>query len=752
MRKSVVRKCLCIALASAMVFGEANAAFAAQSVNVQAQEETAVAADAAQIASVSDPAIWSAWSNPNSWDEKITVSASGCSKRVELWVNGKKVKTINNSRDDSYWNMDESIGTLWGSKYAIKVVAYNSAGKKVTKKLDTVTTNSPKVNDISGSALYSAGKTGYNQVMGATLYAYLDDYLKNVRYEVYRASKAGGQYKLIHRGVANTDSANSSISYTDNSALNLGTTYYYKIKLVTGRDKYVKTSRVISTSPAAKVKAEMGKTYVSVYPGDSYILKDMKNGEEPVYETKPSVTVSMSSGLANQYEIYRSTKEKSGYKKIATVYDRYYTDENIKKGTVYYYKVRPRYYSSATKKLYKGEMTDPVAAKYIMNSASMPTLTQTGDRTFKVEWFADNEASPDVSYELWYKRQDLKGDAYKKIGVTKNGSYVFKNAAPDGEYSVVIRTVKKTGSVVRYEISQSSGLQMGYTDQVYGFMANVTSSSVISGGRLRLKCDLSWQRDWNASGYIVTAYDNYNGKEVRLANIKRGKRTTYTFYNINSKKSGTKYSDVKVIPYRNGKLGNDNYGESWSVSALPSVSSVNVVRANSGASKITWKKVNGAKSYAVYRESALGYRTIIGITTKTSFIDRNLTNDLVYTYSVETTNSYTGVHDQAANYYVAYTHMLGTPRITAISNSGKRSVAIRCGKVSKSASYIVYRSTSRNGTYKKVGRMGKNLRFVDKNLKKGQTYYYKIVARTVNDGGKTVISNASAVRSVKIRK
>ena len=64
----------------------------------------------------------------------------------------------------------------------------------------------------------------------------------------------------------------------------------------------------------------------------------------------------------------------------------------------------------------------------------------------------------------------------------------------------------------------------------------------------------------------------------------------------------------------------------------------------------------------------------------------------------------------------------------------------------------MYRSTTKNGTYKKVGKLASNLTFVDKKLSKGKSYYYKVVAFSVNDGGKAVRSAASAVKGIVIKK
>lgn len=54
---------------------------------------------------------------------------------------------------------------------------------------------------------------------------------------------------------------------------------------------------------------------------------------------KVTITYKAASG-AKKYEIYRSTKKSSGYKKVATTTKTKYVDKKVKKGKKYYYKVR----------------------------------------------------------------------------------------------------------------------------------------------------------------------------------------------------------------------------------------------------------------------------------------------------------------------------------------------------------------------------------------------------------------------------
>ena len=75
------------------------------------------------------------------------------------------------------------------------------------------------------------------------------------------------------------------------------------------------------------------------------------------------------------------------------------------------------------------------------------------------------------------------------------------------------------------------------------------------------------------------------------------------------------------------------------------------------------------------------------------------------------------------------------------------SAEITWSAVSNVTGYNIYRSTSKNGTFKKVGSSTTNS-YTDKGLSKGKTYYYK-VASYVNSDGKQAVSAYTSVVSVK---
>ena len=80
--------------------------------------------------------------------------------------------------------------------------------------------------------------------------------------------------------------------------------------------------------------------------------------------------------------------------------------------------------------------------------------------------------------------------------------------------------------------------------------------------------------------------------------------------------------------------------------------------------------------------------------------------------------------------------LVAAPAKVKAQSAGYASVRISWGKVSYATGYAVYRATSKNGTYKYIGKTSKNY-YTDAKRTTGTTYYYKVRAyRTVNKANK----------------
>ena len=91
---------------------------------------------------------------------------------------------------------------------------------------------------------------------------------------------------------------------------------------------------------------------------------------------------------------------------------------------------------------------------------------------------------------------------------------------------------------------------------------------------------------------------------------------------------------------------------------------------------------------------------------------------------------------------------ISKPTNLKATQSGKNNAKVKWSKVEGATKYTVYRSTIKNGKYKKIGTSKKNS-YKDTKLKKGQKYYYKVVA---NYSDSKYNSDMSSSVNVKISK
>ena len=186
-----------------------------------------------------------------------------------------------------------NTGAKAGTTYWYKVKAVNSAGESAYSNIvsgrATVTTLT-----MGHSATSGKPQLTWKAVSGAA------------SYKVYRATSKNGAYSVI-----NTTKA---LTYTNTGAA-LGTTYYYKVEALNASGKSMGFSAIVE----GKVAPVLAVGYSSV-------------------SGKPQLTWKAVPG-ATEYQVYRSTQQNSGYKKINTTTSTSYVNTGAKAGTTYYYRI-----------------------------------------------------------------------------------------------------------------------------------------------------------------------------------------------------------------------------------------------------------------------------------------------------------------------------------------------------------------------------------------------------------------------------
>ena len=93
----------------------------------------------------------------------------------------------------------------------------------------------------------------------------------------------------------------------------------------------------------------------------------------------------------------------------------------------------------------------------------------------------------------------------------------------------------------------------------------------------------------------------------------------------------------------------------------------------------------------------------------------------------------------AENDYLEAATILATPTLTVANNTATGKIVIKWSAVTTAEKYEVWRSTSKNGTYKKIW-TGTKTGLVHSSANPGETYYYKV--RVVANGGVGLFSEA----------
>ena len=186
-----------------------------------------------------------------------------------------------------------NTGAKAGVTYYYKVKAVNSAGESA---YSNVVSGKTTVTTLTMGHSASSGKPQltWKAVSGAA------------SYRVYRATTKNGAYTVI-----NTTKA---LTYTNVGAA-LGTTYYYKVEALNAAGKSMGFSAIVE----GKVAPVLAVGYSSV-------------------SGKPQLTWKAVPGVT-EYQVYRSTQQNSGYKKINTTTSTSYVNTGAKAGTTYYYRI-----------------------------------------------------------------------------------------------------------------------------------------------------------------------------------------------------------------------------------------------------------------------------------------------------------------------------------------------------------------------------------------------------------------------------
>lgn len=325
--------------------------------------------------------------------------------------------------------------------------------------------------------------------------------------------------------------------------------------------------------------------------------------------------------------------------------------------------------------------------------------------------------------------------------------------------------------------------------------ANITGITNISGNGVTVNW-ASEQTEDDVTWEVPVSYEIYrsNSEEGTYSRVgmASGDATSYTDTSVAS--GNTYYYKVKTVKdtYK-GKLTSE-YGEAVSVTIAPETAKLNsVTQSQADKAVVSWEEAEGATEYEVYRsESENATFNKIATVTETTYTDSNLINGKTYYYKVMSRNgsSYANAYSSVLSVKIQSTTSQVTEqqnpdkvvdaddksdkevnpnksdnsnqqttnttsdkkcdsvnKINSVKKVAYNKLKIKWNKAEGATGYEVYRSTKKNGTYKKVADVT-GTAYTDK-VNTGTSYYYKVRSYVKTDEKVVYADTYSGIKSGK---
>ncbi|MBQ4428249.1 MAG: FMN-binding protein [Clostridia bacterium] len=543
-----------------------------------------------------------------------------------------------------------------------------------------------------------------------------------VNYRVYRATKASGSYSGV--GTAN------GTSFTDDDALTVGKTYYYKVRAVDA------SGTLGTTSTYASVTVTTGTATPTPAPGGP--LPAPANVSASCVNGKPVITWSAVSGAVN-YRVYRATKASGSYAGVGTANGTSFTDDDaLTVGKTYYYKVRAVDASGTL------GTTSAYASVTVTADTATPTPAPSGTT------YSGTANVVGFNYTVTVYVTKNNG-TITNVSVTANN---LGDSAP--YYNLAIN-----GSGSRPGIPQQIINNQGTSniDVISG--ATVTCDAIVQGANAALanfppsgplpapanvgascvngKPVITWSAVSGAVNYRVYRATKASGS---YAGVGTANGTSFTDDDALTV-GKTYYYKVRAVD-ASGTLGTTSTYTSVTVAAanaLPAPTGVNVSIVNSKP-VISWNAVNGALHYNVFRESDIKTYALVGITNEEVFTDNNVIEHGKYSYKVQAVNGEIVSEFSVVVSVEVYGDELDAPTGVRATIVDFKPV-ITWNAVAGATHYEVYREADIK-TYTLVASLTETS-FTDNTLLEPGVYCYKI--RAVNEHS---VSGYSEVVSVEV--
>ena len=417
------------------------------------------------------------------------------------------------------------------------------------------------------------------------------------------------------------------------------------------------------------------------------------------------------------YEVYRAESKNGEYVLLGSTTKTSYTDKTAEAGIQYYYKVK-----ALGTYIIDSALSSAKACTCDLPQPEMSVATEAVTGKPQLKWDKITGASK------YYVYRSLAGkDDFEKIATVKTNSYLDESAKAGTKYTYKVKAIhSNTSANSAYSDTKNSTCDLA--------QPVVEESNVTSSGKIKLK----WEKISGAEKYKIYRRVGKSGDYEYYTS------TTKTSYTDKDTKAGKVYY-YKVLAVHENTSANSaksaGVGQTCKL-AQPVVEESNV--ASSGKIKLKWEKISGAEKYKIYRRvGKSGDYEYYKSTTSTSYTDKDTKAGKVYYYKVLAVHENTSANSAKSD-GVGQTCKLPRPEVSIKLSSGNPKLTWE--EVDGAVKYEIYRATSKDGTYKSI-KTTTSLKYTDKSVTAGKTYYYKVVAIHSNTSANSAKSSVVSIKA-----
>ncbi len=247
---------------------------------------------------------------------------------------------------------------------------------------------------------------------------------------------------------------------------------------------------------------------------------------------------------------------------------------------------------------------------------------------------------------------------------------------------------------------------------------------------------VTWDEQAQAKGYLVYRSEKKNGTYTRVAKVIGRENTAYIDPDVELGKKY--YYKVRAYSSSGGVTFFSEYSRIVGGATIGGTSLTGIKQMSGGYFKLSWTPYEAADGYAVYRsENGGAYKRIATIkdAAKGAYNDKTAVPGATYGYKIRTINTLYNNEGFGKSSAALTATLLKSPAMKRLDVRDDGTIKAVWTKAAGASSYVVQRAASADGSYKTVATITKDSQnyYVDKNVERGMTYYYRVNAYNKKD-------------------